>query len=143
MFASALIIGFSVILLVYWFRYSCVLLLRNSAEQNADTQFPADQRYSFPGIRERLRTEAQLDPLQRALGRDYQVLTYLVQHTAGLELEGIERRILTLDYRCMQWWYRITKTAAPDQARKALSEMADILTVLNRRIGEQTAFRQV
>jgi hypothetical protein len=33
MIASVLIITFSLVLFVYWFRYSCLLLLRRSADQ--------------------------------------------------------------------------------------------------------------
>jgi hypothetical protein len=42
-----------------------------------------------------------------------------------------------LDYKVMRWWYRLTKVAAPQQARSALSEMASILTVLAQKMGEQ------
>jgi hypothetical protein len=91
---------------------------------------------------ERLRsTQEELAPLQRALDRDYQVFTYLVQHAAGLELGSLEDRLLILDYRLMQLWYRMTKTAAPPQARQALTHMAAILCVLVRKMGEQAGLR--
>jgi len=41
----------------------------------------------------------------------------------------------------MQSWYRLTKWAAPGQARRALGEMADVLNALVGRIGEQTGVR--
>jgi hypothetical protein len=37
----------------------------------------------------------------------------------------------------MQAWYRLTRTAAPTQARRALGEMSEVLGVLVHRIGEQ------
>jgi hypothetical protein len=84
----------------------------------------------------------ELDPLHRSLERDYRVLTYLLEHAAGLELEQLEYRLLVLDYRAMQGWYRLTKWAAPRQARLALAEMADILGVLVGRIDEHAGIRR-
>ncbi|HUI53374.1 MAG TPA: hypothetical protein VLY04_00290 [Bryobacteraceae bacterium] len=134
MLASILIICFSLVLFVYWFRYSCILLLRNRAEQAAPT---ADIRFNFASVQERLKTAQALDPLHQSLQRDYQVLTYLLRHAAGLELESFEDRLLVLDYRVMQGWYGLTRTAAPRQARRALGEMADVVGVLANRIAQQ------
>src|ERR1035437_5963150 len=141
MFASILIIGFSSVLLVYWFRYSCILLLRNCAEQTASALAVPDNRFSFTDVQTRLRTAQELDPLHRALHRDYEVLTYLLQHAAGLSLESFEDRLLVLDYKVMQLWYRLTRVAAPQQARKALSEMASILNVLVQKMSQKAGVR--
>ena len=103
-----------------------------------------DSRFGVAGVIEKLRStqEAEeLDPLHRALDRDYRVFTYLVQHAAGLELGSLEDRLLILDYKLMQLWYRVTKTAAPQQARQALTQMASILCVLVRKMGEQAGLR--
>jgi hypothetical protein len=137
MIASILIIGFSLVLLVYWFRYSCILLLRNCAEQAASAHTVPDNRFSFADVQTRLGTAQELDPLHRSLLRDYEVLDYLLQHAAGLSLESFEDRLLVLDYKVMRWWYRMTRVAAPQQARKALSEMASILSVLVHKMSEQ------
>src|SRR5690242_17329800 len=102
MIASVLIIGFSALLLVYWFRYSCLLLLRNS---NSEYQVP-DERFGFSRVKEQLHTEVNLDALHRELSRDYRLLTYLLEHAAGLSLPTLEDRLLVIDYRVMQWYYR-------------------------------------
>src|SRR5258708_4110437 len=137
MFASVLIIAFSLALLVYWFRYSCILLLRNQAELAVSSLPAADNRFHIVEVRERLRTAQHLDPLHQSLERDYQVLTYLLQHAAGLELSTVEDRLLVLDYKVMQAWYQLTRIAAPDQAREALTEMALVLGILAGKIGER------
>jgi hypothetical protein len=137
MIASFLIIGFSLLLLVYWFRYSCILLLRSHAERTASVPAAADNRFCFAEVQAQLRTAEVLDPLHLSLQRDYAMLIYLLQHAAGLSLESFEDRLLVLDYKVMQWWYRLTRIAAPQQARRALSEMASILDVLARKMGEQ------
>ena len=86
---------------------------------------------------ERLKTEGDLDPLERALERDYHVVTYLIEHAADLELASIENKLLVLDYKLMRVWSRMTRTVAPQQSRKALSEMASVLSVLVGQMGEQ------
>ena len=137
MFASILIIALSLALLVYWFRYSCLFLLRNQAELAGAVRPGADNRFHVGEVQERLPTAQLLDPLHTSLQRDYQVLTYLLRHAAGLELESFEDRLLVLDYRVMQWWYRLTRTAAPEQARQALAEMASVLQVLVGKIDQR------
>jgi len=136
MFASILIIILSLALLIYWFRYSCLLMLR-SAE--ADSLGRVDQRFSFDEVRERLSTEQHLDPLHQSLARDYQMLVYLLEHATGLELQSFENRLLVLDYRVMQWQYQLTRTIAPEQARSALKEMASVIGVLAGKLNQRAA----
>src|SRR5262245_40691033 len=121
MIASILILVFSAVMLIYWFRYSCVLLLRNAAERAEISE--VDERFNIGFVLDRVKTEQHLETLERALERDYHMLTYLLKHAAGLELASIENRILILDYRLMHLWYRITRTIAPAQSRRALTEM--------------------
>lgn len=138
MIASILIIGVSLILFVYWFRYSCILLLRNCSEE-ADGA--ADSRFGFPQVQEQLKSSPELDPLWRSLDRDYRMISYLLQHAPALGLPSFEDRVLVLDYKIMEYWYRFARSAAPQQARNALSEMASVLHVLAFRIGQQAGVR--
>jgi|ERR1017187_2907756 hypothetical protein len=137
MIASVLIIVFSLVLFVYWFRYSCLLLLRSRADQPAVVA----ERFNCAYVQQGLKAGMDLDPLHQSLERDYRVLTYLLEHAAGLELEQLEYRLLVLDYNLMQGWYRLTKSAAPQQARRALGEMADVVNFMVGRIGEQAGVR--
>jgi hypothetical protein len=141
MLASILIIVFSSALLLYWFRYTCILLVRNGVEEMRSLSSAAQGSFSFGEIQNRLRSDEQLDPLHSALQRDYQVLTYLVRHASGLKLENFEDRLLVWDYKLMQVWYSITKTAAPQQAREALGEMASVLGILAGRIGQRAGLQ--
>ena len=129
MITSVFIIAISVVLFAYWLRYSCVLLLRN-AQERTEVSTVEDERFSISSVRERLKTEGDLDPLEHALERDYHVLTYIIEHAADLELASIENKLLVIDYKLMRVWSRLTRTAAPEQARKALAEMASVLSVL-------------
>lgn len=134
MLAGILIIAFSLGLLIYWFRYACLLIVRNWQEEAASMAVD-DTRFSFPKVRENLAAGSELGPLQIALDRDYRILRYLMEHAAGLEPSPLEDRLLVADYRIMQCVYRITRLAAPDSARHALSEMATVLGILAHRLG--------
>ena len=138
MIASIFILTVSLALLIYWFRYCCIGLLRN---YSAQPSLVPENRFSFPEVRELLRTESNLDSLHRSLDRDYRIVTYLLQHAASLGAQSIEHRLLRLDYKLMQGWYRLTRTAAPAQARKALSERAEILSCLAHKMGQQAGLR--
>jgi hypothetical protein len=129
----------SFVLLVYWFRYTCILLLRGHAEPVAAPT--AEGQFSFGSARNRLGEEPELAALQLALQRDYKLITYLLEHAPGLELSSFEDRLLLWDYRAMQFWYRITRIAAPDQARQALSEMGSVLAILGAKIGERAGIQ--
>jgi hypothetical protein len=137
MLAGILIITFSLALLIYWFRYSCILILRNQAGELAPVSEAVDGRFSVSQVRESLKHEDELDPLRIALDRDYRVLTYLIEHAAGLELATLEDRLLMVDYWIMRRVYQLTRTAAPRQARQALVEMASVLNILVCHLGEQ------
>ena len=139
MIAGILIIAFSLILFVYWFRYCCLLLLRTAAERS--TAAMADQRFNVAQVLEGLKSDSPLDPLEHALERDYHVIRFLIDHAADLELASVENRILLIDYRIMRVWSHLTRTIAPNQSRRALSEMASILGVLIRKMGEQSGLQ--
>ena len=57
MVASILIIGFSLVLLVYWFRYSCILLLRNSAVESDIL----DERFGFARVQQQLQAGGDIE----------------------------------------------------------------------------------
>ena len=134
MLAGILIITFSFGLLIYWFRYACLLIVRNWQEEAAANPV-ADSRFSFPRVRETLASGSDLGPLEVALNRDYRILRYLMEHAAGLEPATLEDRLLVADYRIMQCFYRVTRLAAPESARRALAEMATVLGILAHRLG--------
>jgi hypothetical protein len=140
MITSVFIIAISVVLFVYWLRYSCVMLLRNAQERTV-VSTAADERFSISSVRERLKAKGDLDSLERDLERDYHVVTYLIEHAADLELASIENKLLVIDYKLMRLWSHLTRTAAPEQSRKALAEMASVLGVLVDQMSAQGHFQ--
>jgi hypothetical protein len=134
MLANVLILTISLVLLVYWFRYTCLLLLRSPEVAAEPVSVIAG--LGLEDVGQQLRDAgAPLDALEKSLAHDYQVLTYLLEHAPGLNARSIEERLLVLDYRAMRMWYRLTRTAAPMQARKALVEMNQVLRFLAHEMG--------
>jgi hypothetical protein len=142
MLASVLIILFSAMLFVYWFRYTCLLILRTKSTEEFAGQIASANRLSFLAIEEQLKSHpeaASLDPLHRSLANDYRVLSYLLEHASGESTHSVEHQMLLLDYKIMQLWYRLTRTLSVSQARKALAEMSSILKYFASTMGQRVA----
>ena len=129
MVEAILIIAFSLVLFLYWFRYAVLLLLSENQVEEPRTVI---SRLSLMETRETWRQwgELPLDRLHQALENEYRLLEYLLEHAAGLHLRRIEIYLLTLDYRLMRLWFRLTRNASSAQAHRALEEMARILSYI-------------
>ena len=137
MLSISVIIFFSVVLFVYWFRYSCLLILQNRAAYSPT--FATGSSFSFPAVQERLMAEGaglnSLDELRRDLSGDYRILCFLLRCSSDTGVDPIERRMLMLDYWIMQACYSLSRRAAPVQARKALEEMSNIVSYFASSVG--------
>lgn len=144
MFETILVLVFSLALFVYWFRYTVLLLLNEEqVEEHAAVLGQLSVRETRKALREAPGSLA-LDPLHRALDRDYRMLRYLLDHAAGMGLRPLEHYLLIFDYSVMQTWYRLTRSASRRHARRALDEMAGVLTYIACKMGERSAaFSQV
>jgi hypothetical protein len=139
MITGVLIIAFSVVFLVYWFRYCCILLIRTHVEQQMAAVPACDANFSVGNLQDRVCAESELDAVRRSLDRDYALFSYLLEHAAGLKATSLEDRLLVIDYKVMQGWYGLTRTLAPRQASSALQEMATVLGLLIGKMGERAA----
>ena len=141
MLSISLIILFSVVLFVYWFRYSCLLILQTRTAYREDTA--NGPVLSYPAVRERLNGRESgigvLDQLHRDLSNDYRIICFLLRCSAEKGVDPIERRLLMVDYWMMQAWYNISRRAAPVQARKALEEISSIVSYLACSVGRNPA----
>jgi hypothetical protein len=143
--ASLFIIIASSILFLYWFRYTCLLILQQKQEVGAPDyalRVTSTIRLSFPHLQQALQAaegeEIGLDALHEGLSKDYRILTDLLQQFTGGD--SIEHRILLLDYRVMQKWYTLTRGLNDaTRARSALTEMSQILGYFASEIGESAA----
>jgi hypothetical protein len=144
LFASIFIIVVSLILFVYWFRYTCLLILSAQNAKNYAPQVATANQLTFLEIRSELMQAVPASPLEklhRSLDRDYRVLTYLLQHAATYNVSGqsVEERILMLDYQIMRIWYALTQPFSRSLARRALLEQATVVNHLANAMGERVA----
>ena len=132
-----LIIAFALVLFLYWFRYAVLLLLSENEPGEPKT---AISQFSLMESRETWGQwgELPLDRLHQALEKEYRLLEYVVDHASGLSLRPIEIYILTLDYRLMRLWFRLTRYASTAQAHRALDEMARILSYIAYQMSKRT-----
>jgi len=139
MVETVLILAFSLALFVYWFRYTVLLLLN---EDDSDQHTTVIGQLRVLETRQALRQaqgDLPLDPLQCALDSDYRMLRYLLGHAAGMDLRPAEHYVLVLDYRIMRVWYRLTRNTSTRQARRALDEMAGVVSHIAYKMGERAA----
>jgi hypothetical protein len=127
--ANLFIIAGSSALLVYWFRYTCALILQREHSADYALKVASTIRLNFPQTEKALQADPRppaLDRLHECLENDYRILTGLLREaSAG---NSIERRILTIDYQMMRAWFKLTRRSdASSQARNALAEMSSIL----------------
>jgi hypothetical protein len=139
MVETILILAFSLALFVYWFRYTVLLLL---SEEQVEGHATVISQLTVLETREALRqTEGDLplDALHRALDKDYRMLRYLLDHAAGVGLRPAEHYLLMLDYTIMKAWFWLTRNASARQARRALDEMALVVSHIAYKMGERAA----
>jgi hypothetical protein len=137
MVSISLIIFFSVVLFVYWFRYSCLLILQNRGGYSVSQASAA--LLTVPGIQERLKNNDSglelLDQLHRDLINDYRVACFLLRCSSESGVDPIERRMLMMDYWIMRACYSLARRTAPPQARKALEEISNIVSYFGHSVG--------
>lgn len=142
MIASLLIASISTVLLIYWFRYTCLLILRTQPGRDYASGLAAANSLKYPDVRRRLLQDvpaSELPALRKSLDADYVLLAYLLRHTVGLEVGGItvEQRMLMLDFKVMRLFCALSRRLAVPQARAALSEMTSIVQHLAGAMGER------
>ena len=135
---SAFFVLVSLILLAYWFRYTCVLILSARPARDYAAQVALTNRLNFPRIQRTLEAGVhvgELEALCRQLDRDYTLLTCLMRHGAQFREIGqsLEDRMLMLDFAIMK------RTFSLRRSREALREMASILQHFANQMGEHAA----
>jgi hypothetical protein len=140
--ASVLIIVLSVALFVYWFRYTCLLILSTKTARNYGGAVAEANRLSFPEVHNLLRAESavNMDALRDALEKDYRLLTSLIRNSASQEAgaDDLEERLLMLDFALMRGWYAVGGVLGIARAH-ALREMCDIVSHFANSMGQRVA----
>ena len=131
----------SVLMLGYWFRYSCLLILSAETTRDYAADIATANQLSFLQVQAELRDQqpADLNRLQASLDRDLAVVTYLIQNASGQGEWGMEARMLKLNYRLMSTWCSVSQRFSPEAGRRALDEMSMIVSHFANSLGEQVA----
>jgi hypothetical protein len=144
MFVSFLIIGISVVLFVYWFRYTVLLILRTRTTAEYAQKVAAANQLAFVHVRQELQREVlatDLSSFARSLEKDYGILKYLLGHAATIEVGGYtaEQRLLMLNYRMLALWCWGVRRFNPSAAKTAMVEMSAILEYFANVMGQRLA----
>src|SRR5437899_368440 len=132
----------SVLLLGYWFRYACLLILIAKTPRDYACECARTNRLFFPQIRSKLREKAitNFDRLHECLDRDYAILTYLLEHTTSPndepEFEGL---ILAIYYRLLSAVYLLSRPFSIPVASHAIEEMSLVVAHFANAMGERAA----
>lgn len=142
MAASVVIIVVSAVLFAYWFRYTCALILNANSAKNYASEVAVENRLSFPGVEARLATSGaeDLQPLELALQRDYQVVMQLLKQAGQLSIAGggsLEDVMLKVNYWFLRRYYGISLRVSEVRAREALAEMCQIVGYFANTFGER------
>jgi cell division protein YceG involved in septum cleavage len=143
MLMNGLIVAFSLLMLVYWFRYTCLLLLNTKPVKDYSKQVAAANQLKVFEVQNRLESNANiehLDELKRLLDRDYQVIMYLMRHGANFKSAGYElnQRMCMLNYQLLKWVYGFSKSSY-SPSRQRLLEMANVIVYFANLMGERAA----
>jgi hypothetical protein len=135
--ATSIITLSSVALFVYWFRYTCLLMLSAKTAQDYAGDVAMANQLSFPEVQARLREDSATDlgGLQASLDRDFAMVTYLLEHAANPSKgsAALENKMLQINYKAMRLWFSISRS------RQALEEMASVVAHFANAMGERAA----
>ena len=134
----ALTVG-SAVLLGYWFRYTCLLILCAKTPRDYAGDLAVAHQLNFPSVQRQLHEggPSNLDYLQASLNRDYRLLKHLIQQGSRENTPTpVGHRILRIDYQLMACWYSLTRRFSAQAARRAVEEMSLVVAHLANAIGE-------
>ena len=160
---NIIIVAISLAVFVYWFRYMCLMILRDRGGRNYAGQIASANHLVFlrakallaedddiaetgkdaQAAASRQVLESQtLDSLEQSLDRDYRVVTYLLHNAVEYSwFRPIEQFVLTLDFHLMRFCYRMLRGISHRLAKSAVLEMARIIGYLAQSAGERLVAR--
>jgi hypothetical protein len=142
MIASAIIAALSLVLLAYWFRYVCLLMLAAKPAKDYAAHVAAANDLSFVKAKSHLAGAVepqQLDRLQRELDRDYRIVLCLLRQGTRIPGYQLEQKLLMTYFMSMRAAYPILRRLRPEACRRALGEMTDVVAYFATRTGELAA----
>lgn len=147
MLASSIIIAVSAGLFVYWFRYSCMLILNTKTVQSYAADVARSKELNFMKVQQSLAMaeSSALEVLREDLQRDYQKISGLLSNGVGgrndEDADGyvLERAMLGMNFRWLNVQYKLASKHSERIARAALLEMSQIVEHHANAFGESLA----
>lgn len=138
---SVLVILFSAALFVYWFRYSCILILRTRTSSEYGSRLASHSELSFEDVQRELDSvdsPQQIEMLRAALDRDYAIVASLLAKAPGISehFSALEHFMLHADYRVMQAWDTLSRRVLGQPSHGAITEMSAIVAFFANVAGE-------
>lgn len=130
----------SVGLFVYWFRYTCLLMLRAETAHNYASDLAMAHGLGIVHVQSQLNTDqvGDLHGLHAALERDYAIMQTLL--TTGADAQSqLQNRMLRVYYHAAQACYSASRSLSATAARQALEEMATVVAHFANVAGEAAA----
>lgn len=148
MIAIAIITVFSLGSLLAWFRYSCGLILSAKPAHDYTPQVAEANELGFLEVQHDLADASErgaLDTLREKLERDYQLLSYLLDHSPAWHSrnDGFEQVMMMLDFKLMKAFYSGVSLLSCAGARRALTEMSQVVCYFANTMGERGALTSV
>jgi len=142
MITTIVIMTLSLAMFVYWFRYSCILILESDWNEEKAREFAAQNKLAFDSsdaLLARSVSSVELDRLRDSLDRDLRVIRRLMSDCPGLRETGasLESRMLMIDFQLMKAWYAVTRSMSQPKAHQALRSMSKIVGYMAGELGDQ------
>ena len=140
---TAIIVAGSVLLFGIWFRYTCLWIVSAKTALDYAGDVAVANQLSFLEVQSRLhdRNITDFDPLRAALEHDYALITYLLKNAAHSTSDEsfIETRMLAMNYRLLDAWYRVSRRFSTEAACRALEDMSLVVAHFANVMGERNA----
>jgi hypothetical protein len=146
MITSIVIIVLSLALFLYWFRYSCLLILESRLnEEEAQARGGNDSPQNIDAHWDRQLAQASslsdLQQVRHALDQDLRLIQNLVHRHNGEQTTApsLESRLLLINYRLLQLSVAFSQLFSVPKALSALREMSRIVGYLAAESGVNLA----
>lgn len=131
----------SIVLLVYWFRYTSLLILSTKTSQDFSFDIAHAHELQFPEVRASLSAISadRFASLVSGIDHDYRLVSALLRNVESNDSGSfLEDAVLRIDYVGLKVAYQLSKPFSESIARTALTEMADVVAHFANAVGERS-----
>jgi hypothetical protein len=134
--ATASITVASALLFLYWFRYTCLLIVSAKTAQDFASQVARANRLQFLEVQSQLQMGglSGLDLLQDALNRDYETVSEMLRQAEGET--SLEAKMLGVHFRMLSVSATALRRVSAGTARNALEQMSQVVAHFANSLGE-------